>query len=137
MRSSINALLSAAALAGLAWATAVQATSLSELPLKMSALAKPNVIFAMDDSGSQDWEAVLGTDNGVVHWRGDGSGGPSLTPVVFYSRRIGLSGGGQSVPIEAGGSILGGIGVSGAPSAEADDKCAKAGINAIKDALEF
>ena len=44
---------------------------------------------------------------------------------------------GGGVPIEAGGSILGGIGVSGAPSAEADDKCAKAGINAIKDALEF
>ena len=44
---------------------------------------------------------------------------------------------GGGVPIEAGGSILGGIGVSGAPSAEADDKCAKAGIDAIKDALEF
>ena len=44
---------------------------------------------------------------------------------------------GGGVLIEAGGSILGGIGVSGAPSAEADDKCAKVGINAIKDALEF
>ena len=41
---------------------------------------------------------------------GDGSGGPSLTPVVFYSRRIGLSGGGQSVPIEAGGRLTGRIG---------------------------
>jgi uncharacterized protein GlcG (DUF336 family) len=44
---------------------------------------------------------------------------------------------GGGMPIEAGGSILGGIGVSGAPSAELDDKCAKAGIDAIKDALEF
>lgn len=44
---------------------------------------------------------------------------------------------GGGVPIEAGGAILGGIGVSGAPSAEADDKCANAGIAAIKDTLEF
>jgi uncharacterized protein GlcG (DUF336 family) len=44
---------------------------------------------------------------------------------------------GGGVPIEAGGSILGGIGVSGAPGADIDEKCAKAGIDAIKDALEF
>ncbi len=44
---------------------------------------------------------------------------------------------GGGVPIEAGGAILGGIGVSGAPSAEADDKCARAGIDAIRDALEL
>jgi hypothetical protein len=41
---------------------------------------------------------------------GDGSSGPSLTPVVFYSRRIGLSSTGQSVPIEAGGRLSGRIG---------------------------
>lgn len=44
---------------------------------------------------------------------------------------------GGGVPIEAGGSILGGIGVSGAPAAESDERCAKVGIDAIKDALEF
>ena len=43
---------------------------------------------------------------------------------------------GGGILIEAGGSILGGIGVSGAPLRE-DEKCAKAGIDAIKDALEF
>ena len=43
--------------------------------------------------------------------------------------------GGQ--PIEAGGSLLGAIGVSGAPTGEADDACAAAGIKAIADALEF
>jgi hypothetical protein len=41
---------------------------------------------------------------------GDGSSGPSLTPVVFYSRRIGLSSAAQSVPIEAGGRLTGRIG---------------------------
>ncbi|MDP4300402.1 GlcG/HbpS family heme-binding protein [Leptothrix discophora] len=44
-------------------------------------------------------------------------------------------GGGQV--IEGGGSLLGGIGVSGAPGGEADDACAIAGIQAIADALEF
>ena len=44
---------------------------------------------------------------------------------------------GGGMLVEGGGAILGGIGVSGAPSGEADDKCAKAGIDAIKDTLEF
>lgn len=39
--------------------------------------------------------------------------------------------------IEAGGSILGGIGVSGAPGGDADAACAKAGIAAIRDEIEF
>jgi uncharacterized protein GlcG (DUF336 family) len=44
-------------------------------------------------------------------------------------------GGGQM--IEAGGSLLGAIGVSGAPDGKADDACAAAGIAAIRDDLEF
>lgn len=44
---------------------------------------------------------------------------------------------GGGLLIEAGGAIVGGIGVSGAPSGEADDKCAKAGIDGIRDALEL
>ncbi len=41
------------------------------------------------------------------------------------------------VPINVGGSILGGIGVSGAPSGETDEKCALAGLDAVKDDLEM
>lgn len=44
---------------------------------------------------------------------------------------------GGGLLIEAGGSIIGGIGVSGAPGGDLDDKCAKAGIDAIRDALEL
>ena len=44
---------------------------------------------------------------------------------------------GGALPIEAGGSLVGAIGVSGAPGGEADDACAAAGIKAIADALEF
>jgi uncharacterized protein GlcG (DUF336 family) len=44
---------------------------------------------------------------------------------------------GGGVKIEAGGSIVAGIGVSGAPGGDADDVCANAGIKAIADSLEF
>jgi hypothetical protein len=49
--------------------------------------------------------------------------------------RVMAVGGGQV--IESAGSVVGAIAVSGAPGGEADDACAKAGIKAIADALEF
>jgi len=39
--------------------------------------------------------------------------------------------------IESSGSLVGGIGVSGAPGGDRDDACAMAGIDAIRDSLEF
>jgi uncharacterized protein GlcG (DUF336 family) len=44
---------------------------------------------------------------------------------------------GGGVLVEAGGSILGAVAVSGAPGAEADDQCARAGLAAIGDDIEF
>lgn len=44
---------------------------------------------------------------------------------------------GGGVPVEAAGSIVGGVGVSGAPGGVEDDRCAKAGIETIVDRLEF
>ena len=44
---------------------------------------------------------------------------------------------GGGMMVEGGGSLLGGIGVSGAPGGDADDACAKAGIKAISDDLEL
>ena len=44
---------------------------------------------------------------------------------------------GGGLAIEAAGSVVGGIGVSGAPGGDADDECAKAGVKAIADAIEF
>lgn len=44
---------------------------------------------------------------------------------------------GGGLVIEAQGSIVGAIGVSGAPGGEADDSCARAGIEAIRDKIEF
>jgi len=44
---------------------------------------------------------------------------------------------GGGLLIEAQGSILGAIGVSGAPGGDADDSCARAGIEAIREQIEF
>ncbi len=44
---------------------------------------------------------------------------------------------GGGLMIEGGGTLFGGIGVSGAPSGEADDTCARAGIQAIQIDLEM
>ncbi len=45
-----------------------------------------------------------------------------------------LSGG---LVIEAGGALLGGVGVAGAPGGDKDEACAKAGLEAIRDKLDF
>ena len=44
---------------------------------------------------------------------------------------------GGGLMIRAKGSLVGGIGVSGAPGGDADDVCAKAGIAAISDSIEL
>ena len=41
------------------------------------------------------------------------------------------------LPINIGGNIMGGVGVSGAPSGKTDEKCAQAGIKAVSDDLEM
>jgi uncharacterized protein GlcG (DUF336 family) len=44
---------------------------------------------------------------------------------------------GGGMIVEAGGSLLGAVGVSGAPGGDADEACARAGIAAIHDKLDF
>ena len=41
------------------------------------------------------------------------------------------------LPVQVGGALLGGVGVSGAPSGETDEMCAQAGIDAVQDDLEL
>ncbi|MES9811438.1 MAG: heme-binding protein [Candidatus Thiodiazotropha sp.] len=41
------------------------------------------------------------------------------------------------LPVQAGGQLLGAVGVSGAPSGETDEACAQAGIDTIIDDLEM
>jgi uncharacterized protein GlcG (DUF336 family) len=60
--------------------------------------------------------------------------GKAMSGIRSTPRMLAIGGG---VTIEGGGSTLGAIGVSGAPGGEADDACARAGIKAIADKIEF
>lgn len=42
-----------------------------------------------------------------------------------------------ALPIRAAGSLIGAVGVSGAPGGERDEACAAAGIAAVQDRLDF
>jgi uncharacterized protein GlcG (DUF336 family) len=44
---------------------------------------------------------------------------------------------GGGITVEAGGALLGAIGVSGAPGGERDDACARAGLAAVQQNLDF
>lgn len=60
--------------------------------------------------------------------------GASASGIRHLPRFVAVGGG---MMVEAAGAIVGGIGVSGAPGGEADEACAKAGIDAVLDELEF
>jgi uncharacterized protein GlcG (DUF336 family) len=60
--------------------------------------------------------------------------GKAMSGIRGTPRMLAVGGG---VVIEAAGSTLGAIGVSGAPGGDADEACAKAGIAAIADSIEF
>ncbi|MBK6469363.1 MAG: heme-binding protein [Betaproteobacteria bacterium] len=79
------------------------------------------------------WTAVSFRGNTTDLAKATQAGQPS-SGIRQVPRFIGVGGG---LLIEAGGSIIGAIGVSGAPTGDADDGCAKAGIAAIKDEIEL
>ena len=41
------------------------------------------------------------------------------------------------IPIQVGGALVGGVGVSGAPSGKTDEECAQAGLQKVIDDLEM
>jgi uncharacterized protein GlcG (DUF336 family) len=50
---------------------------------------------------------------------------PNVTPLV------------GGLVIQAGGSLLGAVGVAGAPGGDKDEACAKAGLDSVRDKLDF
>jgi uncharacterized protein GlcG (DUF336 family) len=60
--------------------------------------------------------------------------GKAMSAIRDLPRVAALAGG---LPIEAAGSTVAGIGVSGAPGGDADDVCARAGIEAIRADIEM
>lgn len=61
--------------------------------------------------------------------------GRQLNPELGRMPNIVMLAGG--VPIEAGGGLVGAIGVSGAPGGDKDEACARAGLDAVQDRLDF
>jgi len=60
--------------------------------------------------------------------------GQPLAGIRHVPRMVAVGGG---VMIQGGGSLLGAIGVSGAPGGDNDDACAAAGVKSIAEDLEF
>jgi type IV pilus assembly protein PilY1 len=69
-----------AALAGLLFQATAAATDLAELPLTAHLLAKPNVVFGLDDSGSMDMEVMMYASDGVLWWNFDAGNGWGIDP---------------------------------------------------------
>ena len=59
----------------------------------------------------------------------------TLDPRLADLPRVAMLGGG--LKIETADTLLGAIGVSGAPGGDKDEKCARAGVDAIRDKLDF
>ncbi|CAM5438447.1 hypothetical protein AFEL58S_02620 [Afipia felis] len=59
----------------------------------------------------------------------------TLDPRLADLPGVAMLGGG--LKIETADTLLGAIGVSGAPGGEKDEKCARAGVDAIRDKIDF
>jgi uncharacterized protein GlcG (DUF336 family) len=87
-------------------------------------------IGAWDIATGKAWTAVnFGRDTSELIKRGN------ISPALAGQPKITLVTGG--LVIQAGGAVLGGIGVAGAPGGENDEACAKAGLESVQDKLEF
>jgi uncharacterized protein GlcG (DUF336 family) len=87
-----------------------------------------------DTAVNKAWTAVTFRTN-TLQLAKDTEPGKEASGIRQLPRVVAVGGG---VMIESGtGSLLGGIGVSGAPGGAADDVCAKAGIKAISDDISF
>jgi len=90
-------------------------------------------VGALDIAKGKAWTAVTFTRNTAdfVQAIKNGSIGAGLAGLPQVTPLVG------GLMIEAGGSLLGGVGVAGAPGGDKDEACAKAGLAAVQDKLEF
>ncbi len=86
-----------------------------------------------DTAINKAWTAVsFRTDTGALAKATEA--GQLNSGIRHVARFMGVGGG---LMVQAGGTIVGGIGVSGAPNGEMDEACGKAGIASIRDELEL
>ncbi len=155
-----------AALAGVAFigtTAAAQTLPTHRVPAALAAEAASEAVAACAKDGYRETASVVDADGAAIATlRGDGAGIHSLdsalykayTAVSFKADTLALSarakedalvalsklphvmflGGG--VVIKLGDEIIGAIGAAGAPGAQLDDACARAGLDKIKDRLQ-
>lgn len=82
---------------------------------------------------NKGWTSISFRGN-TLDFADETQAGKPSSGIRHIPRFVGVGGG---VAIQAGGSLLGAVGVSGAPSGAADDACARAGIEAIRESLEL
>ena len=86
-----------------------------------------------DTARRKAWTAVSFRTDTLSMAEFTASGAPQ-SGVRFVTEALMVGGG---VPVESAGTIVAGIGVSGAPGGREDDACARAAIESIVEKLEF
>jgi uncharacterized protein GlcG (DUF336 family) len=160
MKKTIAALLLASFVAGPAAAEDVAMVSLKRLTLDMAVKVAQGAIAACREKGIQIGVTVVDRDGTVQVTLRDTIAAPITVPIskmkaftavnfnaatsALGSRadspigRIdGLVMSAGGVPIQVGGSLVAGVGVSGAPAGETDEECAQAGVDAVMEDLEL
>jgi uncharacterized protein GlcG (DUF336 family) len=102
---------------------------------------QPLALLRNNLAGSHTVNTAIGKAATAVSFRVDTSelatqtqAGRPQSGIRALPNVVAIAGG---IVIQAKGSLVGGIGVSGAPGGDADEMCAKAGFTAISDALEL
>jgi uncharacterized protein GlcG (DUF336 family) len=90
-------------------------------------------LAALDIASGKAWTAVNFARNtsDLINAIKNGD----LSPALATQPRVTMLAGGLF--IESGGSMLGAVGVAGAPGGDKDEACAKAGLGAVQDKLDF
>ncbi len=102
---------------------------------------QPLAVLRDNLAGTHTTQTAVGKATTAVSFRTDTTelaattqAGNASSGILHLPNVIAVGGG---LMIRAKGSLVGGIGVSGAPGGDADDACAKAGLRAIEDQIEF
>jgi uncharacterized protein GlcG (DUF336 family) len=102
---------------------------------------QPLALLRNNLAGNHTTSTAIGKAASAVTFRVDTSEiqvatepGKAQSGVRALPNVVAVAGG---IVVRAKGALVGGIGVSGAPVGDADDVCAKAGLAAIADSLEF
>jgi uncharacterized protein GlcG (DUF336 family) len=90
-------------------------------------------MHAVDTATRKAWTAISFRNSTSILEKATGPA--TANNGIRHLPGVAMIGGG--LPIEAAGALVGAIGISGAPSGELDESCAKVGIDAIRADLEM